>query len=223
MEIKKNANIYTPDHKEVGHVKRVVLDPKTKQISHLVIRQGTIMTEDYVMPIRMVAEANEDQVLLTAEAGDLSDLPKFEETYYIHLNTDEPEPVLATPLGAYAPGAYAPSLYSYPPITTIVGGEPINREVKQVEQNIPEGSVALKEGAKVITEDGHNAGKIKQVFMDSGTKQATHILISKGTLVKEQKLIPTFWIRLFGENEVHLAAPANVLEKLQPYEAAPVA
>jgi uncharacterized protein YrrD len=215
MQLKKNAHVYTADQQEAGRVKRVVIDPKTKQITHIVVEKGMLFTDERVLPIHMVADATEEQVTLQGAPGDLNELPKFEETNYVPMSSDIAgggEPVVTSP-----GGSYAPSVYGYPPVS-VGGGTADERYVKHIDQNIPEGTVAVKEGAKVITEDGHTAGKIKQVFFDSGTKQATHILISKGMLLKEQKLVPTFWIRLFGEDEVHLAAPANVLEKLQPYQ-----
>jgi uncharacterized protein YrrD len=194
MELKKNASVYTSDQKEIGHVDRVVLDPKTKRISHIVVSKGLLFTETRVLPVNLIANATEDEVILKADTADVSDLPKFEETHYVR----------TAEIGGDAN-------------TVVTGGE--GSYTKQVDQNIPEGSVALKEGAKVITEDGHTAGKVEQVLADPGTRQATHIVVSKGLLNKEQKLIPTFWIRLFGEEEIHLAAPANVLSKLQTYPA----
>lgn len=210
MELKKNASVYTSDQKEIGHVDRVVLDPKTKRISHIVVSKGLLFTETRVLPVSLIANATEDEVILQADTSDVSDLPKFEETHYVR-TTDEGGPVNAS-----SNAGLAQSLYSYPTASMSTSE---GHYIKQVEQNIPEGSVALKEGAKVITEDGHTAGKVEQVLADPGTRQATHIVVSKGLINKEQKLIPTFWIRLFGEEEIHLAAPANVLSKLQTYPA----
>lgn len=203
MELKKHASVYTSDQKEIGHVDRVVLDPKTKRISHIVVSKskGLLSNETRVLPVGLIANATEDEVVLKADTLDVSDLPQFEETHYVRT--------------AEIGGDTTPSVYGYPAST----GNDGSAYTKQVDQNIPEGSVALKEGAKVITEDGHTAGKVEQILADPGTRQATHIVVSKGVINKEQRLIPTFWIRLFGEEEIHLAAPANVLSKLQTYPA----
>ena len=57
MEIKRNAKVTTADGKDVGRVDRVVIDPQSKEVSHLVIRQGFLFTEDKVVPIDLVSAA----------------------------------------------------------------------------------------------------------------------------------------------------------------------
>jgi hypothetical protein len=46
-------------------------------------------------------------------------------------------------------------------------GYPICPYVVKTERQIPEGTVALEEGAKVIGSDGEHVGKIERIFTDS--------------------------------------------------------
>ena len=213
MKFKQNARVSTTDGREVGHIDRVVIDPITKKVTHVVVRKGLLFADERVVPIGLVAEATEDCINLREDAGDLHHLPKFEESRYVRLLEDEGG------RSSPASGVYANSLYepapaggSYPDL-----GHSGPQYVPRVEQNIPEGTVALREGARVITDDGQMVGHVEEILADAESEEATHFLISKGLLTKERKLIPTLWVREIEQNEIYLIAPANVLEKLHSY------
>jgi hypothetical protein len=72
MQLKKNAHVHTADQQDAGRVKRVVIDPKTKQITHIVVEKGLLFTEERVLPIRMVADATEEQVTLQGEVNNVN-------------------------------------------------------------------------------------------------------------------------------------------------------
>ena len=86
--------------------------------------------------------------------------------------------------------------------------------IPQTAQNIPEETVALKEGADVISADGDHMGDVERVLADPDSNQATHFLISKGLLLKEKKLIPAAWVSRVTENEVYLAVGSKLVDRL---------
>lgn len=216
MQFKQGTEVFTAKGEEVGHIDRVVMDPQTKEVSHIVVRKGFFFTEDKVVPIDLIAAATEDRVVLREDAGDLQALPPFEETHYIPANEAE--------LRASYPAGYAPPLYWYPPYGAAMWNPytyPGYAELPyrtETERNIPEGTVALKEGAKVISADGEQVGKVEQVLTDAMADRATHLLISNGLLLKEKKLIPTLWISEVGEDEVHLTVGLRFLDQLREYQ-----
>jgi sporulation protein YlmC with PRC-barrel domain len=231
LNFRKNATVLTSDGQQIGHIRRVVLDPKTKRVTHIVIRKGLLFHDDRLAPIQMVAEATEDTIRLNEYLGEVQSLPKFDKQQYIALgdepfDDDETEP--------FPVEGFASPMYWYPPKGTtglettaeaasLAGADtfaesPNTAETINMSQRaVPTGSVALREGAKVTDEDGKDVGRVELILTDSGSKQATHILITKGLVNKERKLIPTFWVKDFEANEIHLAAPASILDKLQPY------
>jgi uncharacterized protein YrrD len=89
--------------------------------------------------------------------------------------------------------------------------------VPKTTQNIPEGTVALEEGAKVMTKDDKYIGNIEQVIVDEQDNRVTHFVINQGTFFTERKLIPVLWISSIDEDEVHLAPSSKVLERLPAY------
>lgn len=89
MEFKQGATVEMPTGDNVGHIARVVLDPRTKEVTHVVVRKGFLFTEDKVVPTSLIASATEDRVRLREYAGDLRQLPVFEETHYHPVNEAE--------------------------------------------------------------------------------------------------------------------------------------
>ena len=83
MEFTKNAPVFTAKHEHVGHVARIVVDPQTIAVTHIVIRRGFIFAENKVLPISFVASGGE-QIMLCEKAGDLHAFPKFEERDFIN-------------------------------------------------------------------------------------------------------------------------------------------
>jgi uncharacterized protein YrrD len=213
MKFKQNANVSTAEGREIGHIDRVVIDPLTKKVTHVVVRKGLLFADERVVPIGMVAEATENYIHLREGAGDPHHLPKFEESRYVRVPEDDGgRSSPASGIYANSPYGPAPAAGNYPEF-----GHSGPQYVPRVEQNIPEGTVALREGARVIADDGQMVGHVEEVLADAASEEATHFLISRGLLTKERKLIPTLWVREIEENEIYLITPANVLEKLHSY------
>ena len=84
--------------------------------------------------------------------------------------------------------------------------------------NIPENTVALKEGARVIDCDDKEVGHVAQVLTSTPTEQVTHFLIVKGLLVKEHRLIPVGWVDRLTDDEVKLGVDSSIVERLPVVE-----
>jgi uncharacterized protein YrrD len=220
MQFKEGAHVYTADGNDVGSIDRVVLDPQTNEVTHVVVRKGWLFTEDKVVPTNLIDIAVADRVQLRSGVQNLDDLPPFEETFYV--------PPGETTGDAY-PVGYAAPRYWYPPVGaawsgyyTGYYGYPVAPYVAYTEQHIPEGTVALQEGAKVVSADGENVGNVERVFTNNELNRATHMLITEGWLFKEKRLIPVDWIRNVDEDEIRLAVNARTLEQVPEYQREPL-
>jgi uncharacterized protein YrrD len=227
MEFKKATHVYTADNQNIGRIERVVLNPVTRKVTHVVIRQGLFFTEDKVIPVEYFSEATEERATLRSDVGDLHKLPKFEEVEHVPVESHElkgfPGEVEEAPF----------YLYWYPPL----GGDSFyetgyyglaglmsdftlgqSRYVRHTKHNIPENTVALEEGAKVHSSDHQYVGNIEEIQVDPATDYATHMLISKGAFLKETKWIPTLWLKTVAEDNVYLAVTAATIEHLPTAE-----
>lgn len=216
MRFKEGATAFAWNGEKIGHIERIVLDPKTREVTHVVIEKGFLFTTDKVVPISLISAASEDRVTLRKDAGDLEALPEFERTYYVPLNQSDRQET--------APAGYVRPYYWYPPstLTGWVGtgyGFPIPPYVVRTARNTPAGTVPLDEGTQVMSADGEHVGDVEAVLTGPEQDRATHLLISSGLLLKEKKLVPTTWISRVTQEEIELAVGSPLLEQLPAYEA----
>jgi uncharacterized protein YrrD len=195
MLFQKGADVIDAKGQSIGSLERVVLNPDSKLVTDIVIRMGPLFSkQDKVVSVVYIAETAENQIVLTREAEELDSFPPFEER---HLVESEEEP-------RQNPTDVPPVVYGAPGFGPMIVEAPGEKIVTKIEQNIPEETVAMKEGAKVITADGKYIGNVERVLSDTSVNQATNLEISKGLLVKERRLIPMKWVMSIGEDEIRL-------------------
>ena len=195
MLFQKDADLIDANGQQVGSLERVVLNPESKLVTDIVVRTGTLFNKvDRVVPVELIVETTENQIALSREAGEIESFPPFEERYLVDADDDT----------AQKPADVPPVVYGNPGFGPMVVPAPGEQFVTQIDQNIPIGTVAMKEGAKVITADGKHVGNVERVLADASVGQVTNLEISKGMLTKEWRLIPMKWVMTMGEDEVRL-------------------
>ena len=218
MEFKQGTKVFTSDNKDVGSVDRVVLNPNSKKVTHLVIRKGFLFTEDTIVPVDMVASATEERVDLNRTSETLDNLPPYEEQHYVPLDeaearsaeyrTDLAVPYYwASPMAGWSGYADYGMGLGYPPPYLV-----------ETERNVPEDSLVITEGVPVISSDDQHVGNVERVYTDSQSKRATHFILSAGLIFKEKKVIPLGWIHDTTDNEIHLNVNAHTLEGLPEFQ-----
>lgn len=233
MQLREGVHVYTWDNQDVGHIDRFVMNPISKEVTHVVIRQGFLFTEDKVVPMDLFASADDERAVLRQDIDDLDNLPPFEEKQFVSNEVDNDRypdyPADASgplywypPAGVgmaatyHTPGFYAPTATRWP-------YDPGEGYIERTEQNIPDDTVAIKDGADVISSDGKHVGDVERVFVDTDSNYATHIVISQGLFFKERKLVPTLWLSTVLEDEVHLGVDSDFVDRLPAYEDEPSA
>jgi uncharacterized protein YrrD len=88
----------------------------------------------------------------------------------------------------------------------------------EIERNIPDNTVPLREGAHVISADEKHVGNIERIITNSRNNRVSHFVIAQGLLFKERKLIPITWVSIIKADEIRLAVNSLLLERLQPYQ-----
>lgn len=215
MQLKKGADVFSSAGEKIGSLDRVVINPETKDVTHLVVEKGVLFTTNKVIPIEYVNQEVGDRIALEKTAQELETLPSYDPNTYINLDkTDYPdeEQKLET-------------VYWYPPLHhywwTTGGDSPTwypKPKFVKTEDLLPEGTIALEEGAKVVSKDGKHIGSLEQVIVETAEHRATHNVVSEGVLFKERKLVPTIWITDVDEDQVTLSVQSDLIERLPEYE-----
>jgi len=210
MRFKKGADVVSADGEKVGFVDRVVIDPETKDITHLVIGKGVLFASGNVIPIELVESTQEGQVRLEKDRDELEEaLSVFEEAHFVELDETE------------QPFEDVDALYWYPPVggwwnTGNILGYAMPQYVLRAERNIPDDKVALQEGARVLTADDELVGSVAKVITEDD--RITHLVISAGLLLPEKKVIPSKWIHDVREHEIVLSVESGTLQSLSDYQ-----
>ena len=215
MELKKGANVFSSAGEKIGSLDRVVLNPETKKVTHLVVEKGILFTSNKVIPVEYVNMEVGDRIALDKTAQELKALPSYDPNSYISLDrTDYPD----EEQNLEAVYWYPPLFYSW---WAANAGTPVwypkPRFVKK-EDVIPEETIALEEGAKVISKDGKHIGNVEDVIVDTDEFRATHIVVSEGFFLRERKLVPTIWIRNVAEDQITLSVYSDLFDRLPDYE-----
>lgn len=210
MIITYGSKVVKINGEKAGEVKYVVMDPKEKELTHIIVEKGFLFKEDRVLPISLVSDSNEEQVSLYKLEEPLDDLPVFKEDHYVEVDLPS-----ATKQKVAGPAI----LYDYPPVGT--SPQPVTDERLTKTPNyraIHGDAEPIQKGAQVISLDGEHLGNIEKVVVDPRTDQVTHFVITKGTVLIEEKSIPASWIDEIDENEIQLSVDQGVVKNLPGYK-----
>lgn len=140
MRVVAGTEVYTLQGTVVGAVERVIIDPRSYTLTHLVIRKGGLFAEDRVLPVECVATLSGDRIVLDVTEFDLEALPCFDPTHFRPLDAgilgmrgSDEAPPFARPYfwfppvmaGAPDPGAPRPMLASALPRPPVNGRLPL--------------------------------------------------------------------------------------------------
>jgi uncharacterized protein YrrD len=213
MRFLKGADVFSAAGEKIGTISRIVIDVKTRDVTDLVVERGTLLKEEKVIPVGLVDLENEGRIVLRETNQGVDDFLNYETTHYVPVDQ---------------PGIHQANIevtYWYPPVNPqiqmpIAGVFQDNPSdtVSQTKTAIPEGRVAISEGAQVVSADGKHIGNVEQVIANSDSNSITHFVIGKGFLLKEHKLVPALWVGNVKEDKIHLSVEAPLFESLPDYK-----
>ena len=223
MEFTKGAPIKTADGKRVGSVEQVVIDPADGRVTHLLAHTGHLFGTDKVVPVEAVNETGDEEVTLNFTEDEVKALPDLIDLQYIPLSdvetarygfgSDMAQPVFWYPLGG-------PVGFTYPSAYPDTDGRPFKIESHI---NMPEGTIALSEGAKVFDRDESAVGNVVKIITgdsarDGERNQIVGLLVSQGLLHQVKKMVPANWIRDIDADGVHLNVSEDTINRVREYQ-----
>ncbi len=195
MNIPIDAHVKCADG-ECGRSKRVVINPATQQVTHLVVDAEGGAGERLV-PIDRVMETQPDQgeIRLTCTGQELQQMDPFAVTQYMTGDT---------PYATYSPGAYV----LWPYMTPVAGVVPLEHE------RIPPGELAVRRGAEVRATDG-DVGKVDAFLVDPTDSRISHLVLREGPFWNRKLVsVPVANIQRIEEGKVYLSLDKKAIEEL---------
>lgn len=212
MRFEKGMDVLSVEGEKIGTLNRVVIDAKTRDVTDIVVDRGVLAGTEKVIPIGLVDVESEDRIQLRETNQGVDDFLNYETTHYVPLDQTD------------APYENVQVSYWYPPtnVQPLTGGGSLPYagpdRVARTETSIPEGRVAIAEGAQVFSSDEKHLGNVEQMITDSVSNQLSHFVIGKGFLLKEHKLVPAHWVDRVSDDKVYLSVEARLFERLPDYQ-----
>ena len=213
MRFVKGAEVFTATGEKIGTVSRVVIDVKTRDVTDLVVERGGLLSKDEkVIPVGLVDLENEDQITLRETNQSVDDFLDYKTTQYVPVER------------AGAPYENVEATYWYPPVNFQMQmpragliSETVPDQVLQTETSIPEGRIAISEGAEVLSADDKHIGNVEEVITNAEGNTVTHFVIGKGFLLKEHKMVPAFWVNNMDGDKLRLSVDSMLFDRLPDY------
>ena len=208
LEITERTKVFTAHDEYVGKVDRIVIDPITRTVTHIVVRKGVFLPEDKVIPVEGIATATEERINLT-RGNHPEEFPLFIERHYVKVDDtdqggDEGEGTVTAPFVWYGPYGLTSSMF-----------ESSMRLV--TEKNIPDRAIALEPGASVCGIGRAEVGTLDEVITTE-TGHATHIVVTMSDPSLDRKAIPMHWVDDIAENEIHLGVTQWMIDTIELYD-----
>jgi hypothetical protein len=162
----------------VGELKRIVLDPATSGVTHLVVKPR-FRRHARLVPVALVAAASTDGITLSCSASEFKALEPAEETEFL----EEPAAGWVTA----GPPAQAEVITG----GGVGGGWVAERAGPRAvsQDRVPAGEVEIRQGDRVYATDdvvGHVVGLV----VDSSDEHITHVLVEEGHLRHRRIAVP---------------------------------
>jgi sporulation protein YlmC with PRC-barrel domain len=173
MRLDLDAKVRARDGEEIGSVDRAIFDPKTNEVTHIVVRTGAIFGRDIMVPRIDLERGSMDgdaiQVKLTKD--ELERLPDFVAEEYM-----PPPPTWVGPAGYGFPS----SSYAWPvTMDPTMGAMPIAVPVADKEVEDPD-VVTITKGALVLDRNADDIGVVDDVRFDTETGRLQGFVLRVG-------------------------------------------
>jgi hypothetical protein len=170
------------------------MDRKTEEVTHVVVKRNHLPHTELLVPVSLVVETTPGLIRLRCRKDEMARLQPF-------LNVEVIEEEI-------------PSYLSDPYLIPIE--RPETRWVTVTREAIPQGEVAVRQGARVEATDGR-VGRLEELLVDAATEQVTHLVLRKGHLWGQRDVrIPVSEIDHLEEDTVYLKLDKRQVGALQP-------
>jgi sporulation protein YlmC with PRC-barrel domain len=192
MDIPLNAEVYCQEE-ICGRTTSVIVEPKTRRVTHVVVKTSTNPHIERLVPVEWIAESNQQTIHLGCSSAELAQCPNFIKTCY--------EKRLVPYILDYSAGEVLWPSYALSERTV-----PVER------QQIPQGELAVRRGARVEAVDG-GLGRVDDFVIDPHSESITYLVVREGHWWRHFDMaVPVSQISRLSSNAVYL----NVAKRSTP-------
>lgn len=198
------------DDGEAGTSTAVLLDPTSRVLTHVVLRERDWPHTERLIPAHLIAWTTEDEIHLLCSLAVARKQDPFVETEFVEATWIDPDyygGTIAPPDG----GAWLwPFAFPHEKV-------PIRHE------RVPKDELAMRRGAPVDARDGH-VGKVEAFLVDAEDDRITHLIVRSGHLVRREVAVPIADVADISDDRIVLGLSRHAVEELPhvPYHEIPL-
>ncbi|HTT91569.1 MAG TPA: PRC-barrel domain-containing protein [Acidimicrobiales bacterium] len=166
-----------------GELRRVVIDPVARALTHLVVEPQHGRAKGRLVPINLVVSTT-DGIALACTTAEFDKLDEAEETQFISGGSGESgyeqDQMLSWPYYGLGAGVG----YGMGGIGMMSGAD---RPVLVTTDRVPLGEVEVRRGEHVSATDGE-IGRVRGLVVDPGDHCVTHVLLDEGHLWGQKRV-----------------------------------
>jgi sporulation protein YlmC with PRC-barrel domain len=166
-----------------GELRRVVIDPIARALTHLVVEPKHGRAKGHLVPINLVVSTT-DGVVLACTTAEFEKLDEAEETQFISGGSGQsgydPDQMLSWPYYGLGVG----TAYGMGGMGTMSGAD---RPLVVTNDRVPLGEVEVRRGQHVFATDG-TIGRVRGLVIHPGDHCVTHVLLDEGHLWGQKRV-----------------------------------
>lgn len=147
----------------IGQVTRVVVNPITEEMTHLVVKAKGAFEVEYLVPVNTIADSTPKDVTLTISLNDFKLLDTYETIHYLSKSAPPDD-------------SSDPSAIFWPFMPPGDEGPMVEMEVQ-----VPPEDLVVRRGAQVNATDG-KIGVVDGFMVNPENSHITHLVLEKGHL-----------------------------------------
>ncbi|MEA2235165.1 MAG: hypothetical protein QOD83_4981 [Solirubrobacteraceae bacterium] len=185
-----------------GHVTYIVLNPVTRKVTDVVVRELGLLGAEVIVPVEFIIESTPETVNLRLARQELAGMQSFISTRFISPSDDFPDhyhvwadyPLSGAMLSPYAMMGGEGNMISY--------------------QAIPLNELAMSRGDRVVATD-RDVGRIDEFLVNPETMGITHLVMREGHLWGQKDVtIPVSQIARISDGTVYLRLSKQQIQEL---------
>lgn len=206
-EVRIGSSVECPDGR-AGTVKYVIVSPRTREVTHLIVERGFLLRQDVLVPVAAIATAEEGVVRLRLGAEELNALPRY-----------HPEEHVAPHRTWRAPAGYArhETRFALPrPLAALRRLAPARGGVGASAAAAAGPEAIPVAGTPVACRDGR-VGHLALVLLDPQTGRASQLVVRERGLFGREVIVPVDWAGELGRERIVLDVGREQLARLPVY------
>ncbi len=195
MDIPINAQVECLDG-FCGQSTCILINPTTQFVTHVVVEDKDESGAQYLVPLGEIKLSMPHLIQLRCTKYELQQLPRFVRIDYERRSV----PHTLYPFGDYLIG---PTMIEENDLVAIA------------HEQVPEGELAVHQGAQIEAKDGH-LGRLEEFLLDPTTEQINYLVFRERHLWhREELIVPASQIEQIKDDTIYLKSDKHTIEDMQ--------